>query len=107
MPPPVAVLAGEAPPPVAVLAGEAPPPVVPAVVLLSPPLVVLAVALLLPLVVPAVAVLLPLAACAALLPWSSPICFTMSLSEAAISAPLSSVSSRLESRCPDIATKAS
>jgi hypothetical protein len=49
----------------------------------------------------------PLAACAWLLPWSSPSCFTVSLSEDAISSPLSSAPPALESCCPDIAEKVS
>ena len=66
---------------------------------LPPLLVVLALEVLL---------LLPLAACgASLLPWSSPSCFTVSLSEAAISSPLSSAPPGLESCCPDTATKVS
>jgi len=65
---------------------------------LPPLLVVLAVEVLLP----------PLAAAgAALIPWSSPICFTVSLKEAAISSPLSSAPFGLESCCPDIAAKVS
>jgi hypothetical protein len=52
-------------------------------------------------------VLLLLAACAWLLPWSSPIWFTVSLKEAAIASPLSSAAAELESGCPDTATKVS
>ena len=52
--------------------------------------------------------LLPLAAGgASLLPWSSPIWFTVSLREAAISSPLSSAPPELESCCPDTATNVS
>jgi hypothetical protein len=81
-------------PPLVVLAAEV------------PPLVVLA-AEVLPLVVPAAEALPLPAAGAALLAWSSPSCFTVSLSEAAISSPLSSAPLALESCCPDTATKVS
>ena len=98
----------------ALLPLASPPPAVPPPESL-PPLAAPAVEALLSLVVPAVKALpllvppvetLPLAS-AALLPWSSTSCFTVSLSEAAISSPLSSVSSSLESCCPDTATTVS
>jgi hypothetical protein len=60
----------------------------------------------LPVVLAVEALSLPLA-CAALPPRSSPSCFTVSLSEAAISSPLSRLPSGLESCCPDTATKVS
>jgi hypothetical protein len=58
------------------------------------------------LLVPAAEVLL-LAACAWLLPWNSPIWFTVSLKEAAISSPLSSLAAELEFGCPDTAANVS
>ena len=74
----------------------------------SLPLLVLAVEVPLLLVLAVEVPPLPLvAACAALLAWSSPSCFTVSPNEAAISSPLSSVSPSLESGCPDTATKVS